>query len=112
MQLPASFVDYARALLGEAEYNRFSAALLEDEQPVSIRLNPQKWDNSSFFILHSSFFIKRGPLGYRCLLPGPASDVYLRPPVPRRGLLRAGGVVHVCGAGGEAVSAGAGSGGA
>ena len=54
MQLPAPFVDYARALLGEAEYNRFSAALLEDEQPVSIRLNPQKWDNSSFFILHSS----------------------------------------------------------
>ena len=41
MQLPASFVDYTRALL-------------EDEQPVSIRLNPQKWDNSSFFILHSS----------------------------------------------------------
>ena len=29
MQLPASFVDYTRALLGEAEYNRFSAALLE-----------------------------------------------------------------------------------
>ena len=38
MQLPAPFVDYTRALLGEAEYNRFSAALLEDEQPVSIRL--------------------------------------------------------------------------
>ena len=37
-----------------AEYNRFSAALLEDEHPVSIRLNPLKWDNSSFFILHSS----------------------------------------------------------
>ena len=54
MQLPASFVDYTRALLGEEEYNRFSAALLEDEQSVSIRLNPQKWDNSSFFILHSS----------------------------------------------------------
>ena len=54
MQLPASFVDYTRALLGEAEYNRFSAALLEDEQPVSIRLNPQKWDNSPFSILHSS----------------------------------------------------------
>ena len=54
MQLPALFVDYTRALLGEAEYNRFSAALLEDEQSVSIRLNPQKWDNSSFFILHSS----------------------------------------------------------
>ena len=53
MQLPASFVDYARALLGEAEYNRFSTALLEDEQPVSIRLNPQKWDNSPFSILHS-----------------------------------------------------------
>ena len=54
MQLPALFVDYTRALLGEEEYNRFSAALLEDEQSVSIRLNPQKWDNSSFFILHSS----------------------------------------------------------
>ena len=54
MQLPVPFVDYTRALLGEAEYNRFSVALLEDEQPVSIRLNPQKWDNSSFFILHSS----------------------------------------------------------
>ena len=57
MQLPAPFVDYARALLGEAEYNRFSAALLEDEQPVSIRLNPQKWDNSPFSI----FNYKIGP---------------------------------------------------
>ena len=54
MQLPASFVDYTRALLGEAEYNRFSAALLEDKQPVSIRLNPQKFGRSSFFTLYPS----------------------------------------------------------
>ena len=54
MQLPAPFVDYTRALLGEAEYNRFSAALLEDEQHVRIRLKTQKWVYYSFFINHSS----------------------------------------------------------
>ena len=55
MQLPAAFVDYTRALLGEKEYARLSAALLEAEQPVSIRLNPWKrTGNSSFSILHSS----------------------------------------------------------
>ena len=54
MQLPESFTEYTRTLLGEEEYTRLSTALLGEEQPVSIRLNPQKWDNSSFFILHSS----------------------------------------------------------
>lgn len=52
MQLPAPFVDYTRALLGRDEYDRFSAALLEGEQPVSIRLNPQKCGHSPFSILH------------------------------------------------------------
>ena len=53
MQLPDSFADYTRALLGEEEYTRLSTALLGEEQPVSIRLNPQKCGRSPFPILHS-----------------------------------------------------------
>lgn len=41
MELPSSFTDYTRALLGTETYERLVAAL-EGEQPVSIRLNPGK----------------------------------------------------------------------
>ena len=41
MELPASFIDYTRALLGDEEYTELVTAL-ESEQPVSIRLNPLK----------------------------------------------------------------------
>ncbi len=39
MELPASFVENTRALLGEEMCNKLAAAL-EEEAPVSIRLNP------------------------------------------------------------------------
>lgn len=42
MELPVSFVDYTRSLLGDAEYGRLSEAL-SAEQPVSIRLNEAKY---------------------------------------------------------------------
>lgn len=46
MELPVSFVDYTRSLLGDAEYGRLSEAL-NDEQPVSIRLNEAKYPVAS-----------------------------------------------------------------
>ena len=39
MNLPTPFTEYTRALLGNEEYEKLSAAL-EQEPPVSIRLNP------------------------------------------------------------------------
>lgn len=47
MELPSSFTDYTRALLGVEEYEKLAAAL-EGEQPVSIRLNEDKLPESSF----------------------------------------------------------------
>ena len=38
MNLPASFIDYTRALLGNEEYEKLAAAL-QQEPPVSIRIN-------------------------------------------------------------------------
>ena len=38
MNLPASFIDYTRALLGNEEYEKLAAAL-QREPPVSIRIN-------------------------------------------------------------------------
>lgn len=46
MELPVSFVDYTRSLLGDAEYGRLSEAL-NAEQPVSIRLNEAKYPVAS-----------------------------------------------------------------
>lgn len=54
MQLPPLFTEYTRALLGEEEYNSLATALLEAEQPVSIRVNTQKCTDSSSVISHSS----------------------------------------------------------
>ena len=61
MNLPASFIDYTRALLGNEEYEKLVVAL-QQEPPVSIRLNEKLGAlsqnagaaHSSFFIHHSS----------------------------------------------------------
>lgn len=53
MELPSSFTDYTRALLGVEEYEKLAAAL-EGEQPVSIRLNGDKLPESSFSLFRSS----------------------------------------------------------
>lgn len=44
MNLPVPFVNYTRALLGDEEYEKLSAALAQ-EPPVSIRLNKLKVEN-------------------------------------------------------------------
>ena len=45
MKLPASFIDYTRALLGDEEYDKLAVAL-QQEPPVSIRLNQLKINHS------------------------------------------------------------------
>ena len=51
MELPASFIERTRELLGDAAYTEFETAL-QVETPVSIRLNPAKamrvWKSASF----------------------------------------------------------------
>ncbi|AVM51763.1 16S rRNA C967 or C1407 C5-methylase (RsmB/RsmF family) [Bacteroides zoogleoformans] len=47
MELPLAFTDYMHALLGSEEYDKLVAAL-DEEQPVSIRLNEEKLQASSF----------------------------------------------------------------
>lgn len=47
MDLPVSFADRTRLLLGDEEYNKLADAL-NGEQPVSIRLNEEKLPDSSF----------------------------------------------------------------
>lgn len=42
MNLPASFIDYTRSLLGDEEFEKLASALRQ-EPPVSIRLNNRKW---------------------------------------------------------------------
>lgn len=46
MELPASFINTMRALLGEEEYEKLEAAL-QQEPPVSIRYNPRWEDRKS-----------------------------------------------------------------
>ena len=53
MDLPVSFADRTRSLLGDEEYNKLADAL-NDEQPVSIRLNEEKLPGSSFSLFHAS----------------------------------------------------------
>ncbi len=53
MDLPSSFTDYTRALLGVEEYDKLTRS--EGEQPVSIRLNEDKLPESSFSLFRSSF---------------------------------------------------------
>ena len=54
MDLPVSFADRTRLLLGDEEYNKL-ADTLNGEQPVSIRLNEEKLPDSSFSLFHTSF---------------------------------------------------------
>lgn len=61
MELPSSFTDYTRALLGVEEYEKLAAAL-EGEQPVSIRLNEDKLSESSFGHFRSSLSMSLGLL--------------------------------------------------
>ena len=58
MNLPASFIDYTRSLLGDEEYDKLAAAL-KQEPPVSIRLNklrmdsqllPVPWSSEGFYL--------------------------------------------------------------
>ena len=59
MELPASFVDYTRSLLGEEEYEKLAVAL-QQEPPVSIRFNNEKWKmqpHCPLIILHCPFSI-------------------------------------------------------
>ena len=58
MNLPASFIDYTRSLLGDEEYDKLAAAL-QQESPVSIRLNklrmdsqllPVPWSSEGFYL--------------------------------------------------------------
>lgn len=44
MELPVPFIDYTRRLLGEAELEKLTA-VLQQEQPVSIRINEAKLNN-------------------------------------------------------------------
>lgn len=53
MELPASFIDYTRILLGIDEYNKLADAL-GGEQPVSVRLNEEKLPDSSFSLFRTS----------------------------------------------------------
>ena len=53
MDLPVSFADRTRSLLGDEEYNKLADAL-NDEQPVSIRLNEEKLPGSSFSLFPTS----------------------------------------------------------
>ena len=53
MDLPVSFADRTRSLLGDEEYSKLADAL-NDEQPVSIRLNEEKLPGSSFSLFHAS----------------------------------------------------------
>lgn len=54
MELPAPFTEYTRSLIGEEEYEHLVAAL-EEEQPVTIRLNEEKLPPSSFSLLLSKY---------------------------------------------------------
>lgn len=56
MELPASFVDYTRSLLGEEEYEKLAVAL-QQEPPVSIRFNNEKWkmQDEGVSAVHSPF---------------------------------------------------------
>lgn len=51
MELPVAFADHTRSLLGDEEYNKLAVAL-DDEQPVSIRLNEAKLPGASFGLFH------------------------------------------------------------
>lgn len=49
MNLPTSFIDYTRSLLGDEEYEKLASAL-QQEPPVSIRLNKSKLENKELIV--------------------------------------------------------------
>lgn len=66
MELPVSFADRTRSLLGDEEYSKLADAL-NDEQPVSIRLNEAKLPDASFGLFH----------GYAGSVPWSSTGFYL-----------------------------------
>lgn len=66
MELPVSFADRTCSLLGDEEYNKLADAL-NDEQPVSIRLNEAKLPDASFGLFH----------GYAGPVPWSSTGFYL-----------------------------------
>ncbi len=98
MELPASFIDYTRALLGDEEYDKLAVALRQ-EPPVSIRLNQLKinhslsdkvpWSSEGFYLDERLTFT-------------------FDPLVSCRLLLCSGGFFYVCGAGAPAIYHGTG----
>ena len=72
MELPASFIDYTRALLGDEEYDKLAVAL-QQEPPVSIRLNQLKINHSlSDKVPWSSEGLCTGGFFYVCGAGAPA----------------------------------------
>ena len=73
MELPVSFADYTRALLGDEDYKELVTSL-ESEQSVSIRLNPLKpfafqlgedevpWCASGFYLKDHRNRLPRSPV--------------------------------------------------
>ena len=65
-----SFIDYTRALLGNEEYEKLAAAL-QQEPPVSIRINKLRMKEEGVSSLTDSsarFFLQQSSLGIRWLL--------------------------------------------
>lgn len=87
MELPVSFADYTRTLLGDEDYKELVTSL-ESEQSVSIRLNPLK----PFAFRSGEHTVPWCTSG----LPGRTPDIYFRSFVPCGLLLCAGSFVHVC----------------
>ena len=92
MKLPISFIESTRALMGDEEYQKLSVAL-EQEPPVSVRLNSKFTDSLSCSSISGR-------------IPWAAGGYYLNQrltftfdPLSGRMLLRAGGLVDVCGTG-------------
>ena len=61
MNLPASFTDYTRALLGNEEYEKLFVAL-EQEPPVSIRLNKLTIDSGQLTVESGQLRVDSGQL--------------------------------------------------
>ena len=90
--LPEEFILQTRQLMGEERFNRYLGAF-EEEAPVSIRVNPKMHRGTvpSVQVPLST----EGSLVSRRLLPLRTSSVHLRPSLPCRMLLCAGGIIDV-----------------
>lgn len=104
MNLPAPFTEYTRALLGNEEYEKLSAAL--DQAPCqhpAESIVPHRCQFPQFSHLPSPFSLLPCALVSGGALSRSASDVYFRPSFPYRLLLCAGSFVDVRWASVEAV---------